>query len=210
MIDSSPIRDTDKDFWEEQFAILQQSVFDWATVADQLIRAYDALAPLAEADGRELDAFLQQLSEWSIDKHRPTCVSLPRLGSVVRMLGGYAIEALLKGIALGRPEIQAAVRAKDQNVVKKLFHHRLREIAEFSGVGLNAEETLLCERLEQFTTWAGRYPVPKEVKALLPRKLPDSSALPLTWVTDADYIAIRGFIGRLRQALPLIDYDQSW
>lgn len=210
MVDSLPIHDADKDFWEAQFANLQQSAFDWAMSADQLIRAYDTLAVSAEADGRELNAFMQQFSEWRVGTPRPTCVSPPGLGSVVRMLGGYAIEAMLKGIALGRPQIQAAVQEKDRGIGKKLFNHKLREIAELAEISLTAEETLLCERLEQFTTWAGRYPVPKEVNGLLPRTLPDRSVLPLTWGTDADYVAIRGLINRLRQALPPIDYGQSW
>ena len=210
MVDSLPIHDADKDFWEEQLAMLRQSSFDWAMSADQLIRAYDSLAASAEADGRELNVFMQQLSDWRFGTPRPACVIPPRLGGVVRMLGGYAIEAMLKGIALGRPEIQAAVQAENKGISDKLFNHKLREIAELAEFGLTAEETVLCERLEQFTTWAGRYPAPQKVTGLLPRKSPDSSVLPLTWGTDADYAAIRVLIDRLRQALPSIDSGQPW
>lgn len=211
MVDKTPIHEADKDFWEEQFSLLQLDALVWAMKADNMIRAFELLATQAETDSKAMDTFLGALMEWRNDgAPRPSCAEPPRVGGVALMLGGYALEALFKGVAIQNPENKKALQAKDKGTLKKLFHHRLHDLAIEADIELTPEEALLCERLEQFNTWAGRYPVPKGLDDMLPRKLPDKSILPLTWSTSADYPAVREMIQRLRPYLPSIDYTQSW
>ncbi|MCW3480588.1 hypothetical protein OL229_13660 [Neisseriaceae bacterium JH1-16] len=201
-----PIHDEDHEFWEEQFGLLQQLPEVWALNADELIRAFELLAQQAEANRQAMARYLKELFQWKNGgANQPRHVPQPKVGGSARMLGGYALETLFKGIAVSLPANKQGLQANDKATARRLFHHELRKLAVEAGVDLTADEALLCERLEQFTVWAGRYPAPKQAKELMPRKLSGKSIVPLTTGSDADFPAILALIKRIRPLLPLFD-----
>jgi hypothetical protein len=125
----------------------------------------------------------------------------PDIYSVPCLLGGLAVENLLKGrlIATGQPPIK--------NGRFTLDTHNLPELARKGAVDLTAEEWTLLERLQQFVRWGGRYPIPREVEAMRPREFPDGGVRPLTsgWALK-DYEDIAKLIAELRGFFPPINY----
>lgn len=115
----------------------------------------------------------------------------------------------MKGIAISLPENQALLKVKDSSVARRLFHHTLHKLAIEAGVTLTPSEELMCERLEQYTVWAGRYPTPKQASAMMPRYITEDSFVPLTYQMDTDFEEIRALIRKLRGMLTPLDYTET-
>jgi hypothetical protein len=206
-----PTYDQDLLFWEEQLARLLQMPLVWALNADELIKAFELVSAQAVEDNRVKTKQIREQFE-CLRKNSPPPVRYPiiQVGRIARMLGGYVLETLFKGVAINLPDNLAGLKSKDRATMKRLFHHELRKLAKEAGVTLSENETLLCERLEQYTVWAGRYPAPKDVRSLLPRQFPDGSISALTTGSIEDFATLRALIARVRTLLPPIDWSQPY
>jgi len=180
-------------WWKTQFERLKSTPEVWILQADSLIRAFDILAKAGE------DGIREHLAQMQNEEETPL-VYTPRIDSVALMQGGYAIEVLLKGLALTKPTVVKNMEEGDNAVSRTLLSHRLRELAKLAGVALTKEENFLCQRLEEFVFWAGRYPAPKNHAPLKPQPLPQKKGrAPLTASWSTDFQNIRNLLTKLRQ-----------
>jgi hypothetical protein len=174
-----------KAFWDDQHRKLASTQTTWVLTADQLLRAFQLLAEQTETDIRQA---------FESDQY------FPSISGAVMMLGALAIENLLK-----------AIRIKQ---VKQLFNsrgafvldtHDVLKLAEDAGISLSQEEHILLERLEQFITWAGRYPMPLFSDPMRPRTLSNGGFSPRTTISHpSDFDAILNFAHKLKTMLPAI------
>jgi hypothetical protein len=179
-----------KDFWDGQHKKLASEQITWVLTADELLRAFQLLAQQAEADVRQT---------------RGNGCYVPRLSGVAMMLGALAIENLLKAIRL--PQVIPLFNSRGAFV---LDTHDLLKLAEDAGISLLQEERILLERLEQFLTWAGRYPIPLSCDAMRPRTLSNGGFAPRTIHSiPSDFAAISAFVEKLKARLPAISYAPS-
>lgn len=184
-------------YWKEQFDFLQVEPAVWALDADSLMRSFDIVAQAAERD------LAEKVRHMTLNPPPPV-VYVPDVGGNAMMLGALAVEVLLKGIALTNAATAAAVQAKDKLIVRRLWSHDLRDIALLAGVQLNQQETGLCERLETFLIWAGRYSTPKKHADMMPRPLVSGGIAPPNIYSSSDFQTVRGLTARLRAMLPPI------
>lgn len=184
-------------YWKQQFDFLQVEPAVWALDADSLMRSFDIIAQVAE---RDLAEKVQQMTM----SPPPPAVYIPDVGANAMMLGALAVEVLLKGTALTNQAIVTAVQAKDKAITNRLWTHDLRDIATLAGVQLTHAEAGLCERLESFLTWAGRYSTPKRHVEMMPRPLMSGGGAPPNIYSNFDFQAVRGLTARLRAMLPPI------
>ena len=148
----------------------------WRRKAQSLIAAFDVLAT---HDDRQV---LENASE--------RCAP-----SVPYMLAGFAIENLLKG------ELVARRRHVDLKGKFKLTTHDLRQLASDAGHAVSSEDDRLLERIQEFTVWAARYPVPLDSEAMRPRATPEGGFAPRTYgQLGADWDAIRALFVRFANA----------
>ncbi len=183
MATRKPIDDrSPKEAWDEQHRLLAEDPISWTLTVDRLIRAFEVLAAQAASD------------------NECTPRAEPNVRAVVLMLGGFAIENLIKAI------IVSIKGPWDENGKFRLGSHDLLDLSKDAGLDLTDDDFLLFERLEQFTVWAGRYPAPKGSDAMRPRTFGQHFA-PLTYGPHDDYIdQARSLIQVLRSMLPPIDY----
>ena len=112
------------------------------------------------------------------------------------MLAGFAIENLLKGQLIARRV------HLDENGKFKLGTHDLRQLASDAGYALNKAENQLLERIQEFTVWTARYPVPLDSDAMRPRPTPDGNFAPRTYhQLGAEWPAVRAFFERFKNDL---------
>ncbi len=175
-----------QNLWDNRHKALASEQSAWVISAEELLRAFEMLAQQSEEDvrpGRDITA--------------PFGVS-----NVAMMLGALAIENLLKAVCL--PQVSPLFNKRG---AFDLDTHDLLKLAEDAGIALSQEERILLERLEQFITWAGRYPVPLRSGPMRPRTLPNGSCAPLTVHTiPDDFAAVSAFAQKLKGMLPTISY----
>ncbi|MEQ1526126.1 MAG: hypothetical protein ABL911_05205 [Gallionella sp.] len=190
-----------EDCWREQFDFLQVNPLVWAHDADSLMRSFDIISQQSE---RDLHERIKRAEEHLAGKTKNELASYehqlypPEIGHHAMMLGALAIEVLLKGIALSEPSILKAVQSKDKKIIGRLWTHHLKDIAEMGGVPLSIWEIALCERLEFFLLWAGRYSTPKNHQKMIPFELPDGGVAIPNMYSSADFGSIRRLAIRLR------------
>lgn len=163
-----------KEVWDEQHRLLSNQPIAWRLKAESLIASFEVLIAEDERMARE---------------------NLPgrRIQSVAYMLAGFAIENLLKGQLVARNE------HRDSNGKFKLVTHDLRQLALDAGYDLNEAENRLLERIQEFTVWTARYPVPLDSGAMRPRPTPKGGFAPRTYhQIGEDWHAIRGFFERFK------------
>ncbi len=155
----------------------------WEAAAAQLERAADLLW-----DQAELDA--ESAAHVAVGEPVPQFVA-----PVALLLAGFAVENLLKGYLITqKPALNAAGHFAHKT-------HDLLELVEQVQVSITAGEHDLLERLEVFSTWAGRYPIPLAADDLLPRTSPGGGFAPLTYSTGSDREMWRGLMAKLRASL---------
>lgn len=180
-----------KEFWDEQHIALASEQVVWIISADELLRAFDLLARQAEADVRPI--------------MEPTDIPPLNVSNAAMMLGALAIENLLKAICL--PNTQPLVDDRGAFMLKT---HDLLKLSTVAAIPLSSEEHILLERLEQFLTWAGRYPISLFSEDMRPRILPNGGSAPRTIVMiPNDFTAISTFAKKLKELLPELNYEQS-
>lgn len=184
-------------YWKLQFDFLQVEPVVWALDADSLMRSFDIIAQVVEGD------LAEKVQRMTMSPPPPVSY-IPDIGANAMMLGALAVEVLLKGIALRNQAVVTAVQAKDNAITKRLWTHDLRDIATLAGVQLSQAEAGLCERLETFLIWAGRYSTPKRHEDMMPRPLVSGGVAPPNLYSSSDFQAIRGLTARMRATLPPI------
>ena len=125
-----------KSVWDDQYRSLAEQPITWTLVADRLSRAFAVLAAQTAHD----------------NKSAPR--TEPNLIAVTLMMGGFAIENLLKALVVSTDG------PWDEKGRFDLHTHNLLELAQDTGLDLTDDERLLLEKIEAFVTWAGRYPIP--------------------------------------------------
>lgn len=171
-----------KDLWDEQHRLLAEDPVVWVLKADELVLAFETLA--AECEGN-----LQT---------RPHG---PHLSSVAFMLAGFAVEVLLKALL-----IQTKMPLDEKGRFELRSHH-LAQLAVDVGLNLADDESRLLEKLEEFLTWAGRYPIPVISASMRPRPLPSGGFAPRTYHNvGEDWPGVRAFVHKLKQLLPNVPY----
>lgn len=125
--------------------------FGWFAQGAGLIRA--AYVLWSEAEGR-LQKHMQIPSP--LDEDTTVDVLTDYLASASTHLAGLGIENVVKGLIMSRLTLPANV----QRLPKEVDHHNLKKLFATAGIGLNADEQLLIERLEEAVRWKGRYSTP--------------------------------------------------
>lgn len=196
--------------WKKQFGWARTEPIAWALYADSMTRSFEIVATQSESDelanAQQRDAY----SRWkqaNDGSPQPPVKGIIHLWPTAMMLAGFAVELLLKGIAVQNLCIVADIQANNKAVTSRLWTHRLRDIAGLAGVALDANEAYLCERLEAFLTWAARYPIAKNHEAMTPQAAPGGGQAPLSIRYSSDFETIRALTTRLRASLPTVDYD---
>ncbi|SDI70586.1 hypothetical protein SAMN04487926_12255 [Paraburkholderia steynii] len=194
---SSPAGSATDRYWKQQFEFLLVEPVVWALDADSLMRSFDIIAQVAESD------LAEKVRQMTTNVQSPATY-VPEIGRNALMLGALAVEVLLKGIALTNQSVATSVKAKDRQTTKRLLSHNIRDIAQLAGVQLTAPEAGLCERLETFLVWAGRYSIPKSHTEMMPRPLVMGGIAPPNIYSSADFQAVRSLTSRLRLLLPAV------
>jgi hypothetical protein len=88
------------------------------------------------------------------------------------MLSGMAFENLIKGIDIAADASLVANGKLDMSRWKIRGGHDLSDWARKET--LSPDKINLLARLEEFSVWAGRYPIPTNAKTYISSKLPDS------------------------------------
>ena len=176
-----------KDFWDDQHKRLASEPLSWTLSADELLRSFGLLV---DQEALDMPARRQKPEKY-----------LPNVCSVAMMLAGLAIENLLKAIYI------SANPAFNESGKFNVATHDLLKLADDINLALTEEERVLIERLEQFLTWAGRYPVPLFTEDMRPRIFPSSGgAAPRNFIMiGRDFPQIRAFAKKLRDQLPAIN-----
>ncbi len=132
----------------------------WLRQADLLKESADTLL----RHGREL---------WeSIGKQAQPGDTVPSLSidqSVLMYLYALVIENVVKGIIVARNP----VKLESGKLAWSRDGHRLRELFADAGIPFKDkyQEQLICEQLQSFLDWAGRYPIPKDKDTLMKSRL---------------------------------------
>lgn len=175
-----------KEAWEEQHRLLLNQPIAWRLKAESLISAFEVLIADDERLERE---------------------NLPgrRIQSVAYMLAGFAIENLLKAQLVARNE------HCDSNGKFKLGTHDLRQLAVDARYDLTESEGRLLERIQEFTVWTARYPVPLDSEAMRPRPTPEGGFAPRTYhQIGEDWPTIRSFFERFKEDLAYLQSTSIW
>lgn len=172
-----------KKFWDDQHKLSGSMPVVWLLTAEQLLRAFQMLMDQARQDAH--DAFGSDES-----------VRFP-ISSTAMMLGGFAIENLLKAI-----KVSQGSQVFDDRGFFTVKTHDVLELAVDAGVELDTAEEALLEKLEQFVIWAGRYPIPLSSEDLRPRTLDNGGFAPRTCISiPGDFDAVMAFAEKLREKL---------
>jgi hypothetical protein len=171
-----------KPFWDEQHRLCATLPVTWLLKADELLAAFEL--PLA--------------NEPESQSHRP------RLSSVAFMLAGFAVEDLIKGLLVQKG---TGVESKGRF---QLHSHDSLTLADHAALPLTEEEHLLLERLQDYLTWVGRYPIPLTSNPMRPRQLPRGGSAVITFHCLAkDCSTLRTLVFKLKGLLPKVNYDPS-
>ncbi len=126
----------------------------WYSMATKLDRAAKVLA-------REIEADLQRLEEEAPDASAVlTAAQVPgiQMADGFWLLAAFSLENLLKGILVARePDL-----VQEQRLEKPLCSHRLLEMARRAHLDVNVIEAFFLEVASEYSTWAGKYPVPRQ------------------------------------------------
>lgn len=78
------------------------------------------------------------------------------------LLGGYALENLLKGLRVRQIREAGGTARRKGKLVRELSGHDLAALADDAGVVLASHERFLLKRLTNTIAWGGRYVAPKK------------------------------------------------
>lgn len=205
------VRAEDERFWIESASGAARNPSGWLASAESLWRAALAVHSVWEDD-------LRRLREFGFQRGRlrpagwPTYLDenplRPMVGQVYMLLAGLAVENLLKGLAVVRTPGLVQPRAGQP---RRLFQwagsgHVSRRLAAEAGADLTLDEKSVVDRLEVFTTWGGRYPVPLDALKMAHRA--GEGDPPASW-SSADIPILEHLFERLRDDLQREAVEQA-
>lgn len=114
----------------------------------------------------------------------------PWVGAPAMTLAGFALENLLKGLAIAAdPGLVQPIATKPNELLDpRIKKHKLVALAGLAGVELSTEEEALLTKLTEFVFWAGRYPTPLDAFDSKPRDGAESGGASFTsdWFDPLD------------------------
>ena len=176
-------------FWQEQFALATDPRAWWLS-ARRLMQASELLWKAFDAD----------LKAMRSGKPGHTLDNL-ETGLAWMLLTGLALENLAKAVLLKRnPSVARPGRLPkwpgDGHDLNRLFSHAV--------IGIGADEREMLERLTEFVRWRGRYPIPGNYSAMLPRSSVPGGGTPYMMPTTDHGMAVNLF-DRLSKLLEITD-----
>lgn len=120
----------------------------------------------------------------------------PFIGSTALMLYGLAVENLMKAGLTYRGQ------GTDKSQNFSLKSHNLIELGAQLEIPFSKEETELLERLENFVSWAGRYPIPLLAQGLYPREMEDGGQYALHGISSLDAERVGEIIDKVKAVIP--------
>jgi hypothetical protein len=176
-----PYQPTD-DFWKWEFEIAGRSPHSWHVQAADLVRSADLLYERSQA-ARKLAASIYRRDNATglpVNEGRALATQEVKLlgdrelGRVALMLLAFAIENECKSILVSkRPELIAG----DSKLPQGLLTHDLQTLLRTCGIAFTELEGAVLARLSEYSSWAGRYPLPSEAI-----KSSSRSGVPGGWV----------------------------
>ena len=155
----------------------------WFFSAQSLRRAAEGLLPLVEQD------LIEAFDETKPELKPPVC-------QVYMLLCGLALEVFVKGICVAKnPKV-----VKDNRFVGPR-NHKLLDLFASAKIDLSDQERELVERLEHFVLWAGRYPIPLNLREYLPRTQPNGGSGPDGHFSSRDPDLLKELMDRTEAAL---------
>ena len=153
--------DRAREFWSRQFK-LASTPFAWWLSARRLMRAAGLLWVAFDAD----------LQKWSAQPASARELENLEVGVSCMMLTGFALENAVKGVLLKRrPELAK----KGRSPRWPGGGHDLPRLFEEAGVLISEGERDVVQRLAEFVTWRGRYPMPQRMEEMTLVHRPDGS-----------------------------------
>lgn len=212
---SSPIDDENANeiqYWDEIFPRSATSPEMWNWTATHLKRAADLLFARCRSATQEQ---LQKVRYDATRDDRPQSGSRPvtrrefrvlvemGLADISLMLLGLAVENLAKGILWSRRASAtgiAGLAELDKKV--DLNHHRLVDLVTSCELELSPDEHDALKVVNAYTTWRGRYPVPKAAKKLYPAKGKTGRMLHRGYAAGApEYTTVERVLDRLHERM---------
>lgn len=187
-------------YWKDQFETLQLAPEVWALNAESLMRSFELVAQAAEADLAEIFSAAVAIQAGGVAPQHSGYK--PNVSGNAILLGGLAVETLLKGIAVGQQQVQQAIQSHDKTITRQLWSHDVLAIATLAGVSLTPAEQETCKLLTTFIGWAGRYSTPKKHTEMMPRPVGTQGLAPPNVLSSMDFNRIRALYARLRALLP--------
>ena len=176
----------------DQFSGSLRDWRDWQSEAHSLRRAALILRQEAQRDWDNRKRSRVAIAEGTFDFP-------PALEGAMTMLNGLAIENLVKALWVQTNE---PVNEKGRLIEHLKRHNNTICLLKEVNFTLSHEDEELLLRLENYVTWAGRYPMPGSYKRLAPQQLRDGTKIPLYYHTfNNDEERISKLIERIEQEL---------
>ncbi|PYR93555.1 MAG: hypothetical protein DMF84_09135 [Acidobacteria bacterium] len=124
---------------------------------------------------------------------------MPTTLSVYGMLLGYAIECALKGIWVlqGNKLVDNGAYVG----ISGTGEHDLLQLADRAGVDTSAAERSVLTRLSVFIRFAGRYPVARKAREMLPVHAPGKDRTDIDYMPLDEFDCAEGLFRRLTSVL---------
>lgn len=112
--------------------------------------------------------------------------------------------ATMASMAAGKGPTHCPAAAPDAAGKFKRSHHALRQLAVDAGYSMDGAENRLLERIQEFTVWTARYPVPLNSDSMRPRPTSGGGFAPRTYHDlGEDWPAMRAFFAHFENDLRL-------
>lgn len=185
--------------WDFSFHLAGRSADVW------LMRSY-RLQRAAEVMWRQATRDMNRLAAMGPDLRVPW--GPEATGQAAMMLSGLSIEVLIKALIIQRSGWRVHAGVLQPWGKRSKHDHDLARLFRVAGEPLSAEEKDLADRLTKFVLWAGRYPMPKTVDEMRPRRIAagkyqgafDGSTVPGVYSSD-DRQLFRRLFKRLERTL---------
>ena len=151
---------------------------EWASVA---LYCHDPKAWLYQAQNLRgsLEALLlhdRQIFDYIFNKKTQRTHPILRLSGVERMLIGFSLENLIKAVILQDPKKANQAFAKKGNLRWIVLSHNLQKLCKEAKVDFDEQELIFLNLWTTCSTWAGRYPLPKNENELPRHRKPVKSS----------------------------------
>jgi hypothetical protein len=154
----------DEPSWFDSVAEGAANPTNWLVTAEQLKRGSDLLRDIWLKEARGMSDRFQSYMAGEV-----ASAWEPWVGAPAMTLAAFALENLLKGLAIASDPSLIRNGSPEQLLARRLQIHDLVRLAALAAVQLSSDEETLLERVTEFGLWAGRYPFPLDPMASAPR-----------------------------------------